>query len=158
MPTVLSQKSSIWKVWSLPLLVAAGPSLDPLLHGHSTIQRSVLTTNGCSTSQAKDYDRCPGGPPGYTEQEVAPGPTAAAECAALCCDDSACEVWVTRQLGAIGAGNCSAGSTCCWTKPFCSGTIQSPGTTSGTIYRPNKNFSFIDTATYLPTVYQYRYT
>ena len=115
---------------------------------------SSTTEGACNTTSTKNVDRCPGGPPGYKEQQVTSGAGAASECAALCCADPACEVWVTRPIqGGVGVGNCSAGSTCCWTKPACSGTLASPGTTSGTIFRKNNNFSFIDTALWVGTEY-----
>jgi hypothetical protein len=120
--------------------------------GHVDMISGIHTSAGCNTASTKDVDRCPGGPQGYREQQVAAGAGAASECAALCCNDPTCEVWVTRPIE-VGAGSCSAGSTCCWTKPACSGTLASPGTTSGTVFRPNKNFSFIDTATWVGTEY-----
>jgi hypothetical protein len=115
-------------------------------------QQQQQQHRGCNTSPTPDLDRCPGGPPGYRTAEVTPA-AAAADCAALCCADPGCAVWVTRPTGAAAAGNCSAGSSCCWTKPPCSGTLASPGTTSGTALRPNPNFSFVDTAGWVGTEY-----
>lgn len=107
----------------------------------------------CHTAPAKDVDRCPGGPPGYREAEV-PATTAVADCSALCCQQAWCESWVTRPMGAVGVPNCSAGSTCCWTKPECAGAIPSPGTTSGTVLRPLPgNFSFVETQGWVGSEY-----
>jgi hypothetical protein len=140
-----------------PMPTAAASPLLRLLLGVLLGATSCISppadSGGCDTSPTADTDRCPGGPPGYKEREVTAGASAAAECAALCCEDAECEVWVTRPMGTIGAGNCSAGSTCCWTKPACTGVLASAGTTSGTILRPNANFSFIDTASWVGTEY-----
>ena len=132
-----------------------------LFHATALLAAAQGSSNANCTSASllADTDLCPGYP-GYLTAEV-PAATAAAACAALCCGQpSFCAAWVTRTV-AVDAGNCSAGSACCWTKPPCSAPpVPSPGATAGTVRRPPgppgpPPFApgFIDSAAWVGTAY-----
>ena len=124
-----------------------------LVMGAAAAAATVPQMRQCRTTPTAGVDRCPGGPPGYRAAAV-PAASAAADCAALCCAQPECAVWVTRPTGPVAVPNCSAGSSCCWTKPDCTGELPSPGATSGTVVRPIPgNWSFVDTEGWVGSEY-----
>ena len=110
----------------------------------------TVAHDACTTVHLANTDLCPGAP-GYRTASV----TSADECASACCVQADfCEAWVVRPVS-VPAGNCSAGSLCCWTKPACAAPgVASVGATAGTVARRLPGgVGFVDTASWVGSSY-----
>ena len=118
----------------------------------SSLLPGLTVEQNCSKAFLFDTDLC-GGDAGYRTTEVPDGEAAASYCADLCCAQSDfCRAWVTRPV-TVMSDNCRAGTTCCWTKPQCNRATNSPGTTSGTVVRPQAGTGFVDTERWVGSSY-----